>query len=155
MNKLYGDTDLLANKLKVELKSIKPKAKKDQDIIIELVTDVNNIVLRLKALKVEQMLVADSDFLSPIFRVLPSTCQDKWLEFDKEGYSSKWEAFFLDKARDKDLQSKVLLDSYEDKEGGSEKQGRRRCGSLDHKAKRCPEIKAHNVDVRTDEKSKK
>ena len=148
---------MLANKLNVQLKSIKPKAKKDQDIIIELVTDVNNIVLRLKALKVEQMLVADSDFLSPIFRVLPSTCQDKWLEFDKEGYSSKWEAFmiFLDKARDKTLQSKVLLDSYDDKEGGSEKQGCRRCGSPDHKAKRYPEIKAHNVDVRTDEKSKK
>ena len=90
LNKLYGDTDLLANKLKVQLKSIKPRAKKDQDIIIELVTDVNNIVLRMKALKVEQMLVADSDFLSSIFRVLPAACQDKWLEFDKEGFSSKW-----------------------------------------------------------------
>ena len=59
LDKLYGDKDLIASKLKIQLKSIKPKGKKDQDIIIDLVTDVNNIALRLKTLNMEQMLIVD------------------------------------------------------------------------------------------------
>ena len=54
----------MANKLKIELKSIKAKGKREQDIVIDLVTEVNNIVLRMKALDMEQLLKVDSDFLS-------------------------------------------------------------------------------------------
>ena len=84
-----------------EHKCIKPKGRKDQDIVIDLVTDVNNIVLRLKALNIEQMLIVDSDFMSAIYRVLPSPSQEKWLEFNKEMHNSKWEAFmkFLDQGQ--------------------------------------------------------
>ena len=48
LESLYGDKDLIANKLKSQIKNIKVKGKHDYDIDIELVTDVNNIVLRLK-----------------------------------------------------------------------------------------------------------
>ena len=41
---LYGDKDLIANMLKNQLKSIMGKGKMDYDIVIDLVTDVNNIV---------------------------------------------------------------------------------------------------------------
>ena len=145
LDKLYGDRDLLANKLKIQLKSIKPKGRKDQDIIIDLVTDVNNIVLRLKALNMEQMLIVDSDFLSAIYRVLPSPSQEKWLEFDKDMHTSKWEAFmkFLDQARDKALQSKVLLSSYDTEEF----EKCRKCGSSSHRAKNCTDVKANSATV--------
>ena len=80
LEKLYGNKNLIASKLKQQLKSIKPKGKKDQDIVIDPVTEVNNIVLRLKTLKMEEMLKVDCDFLSSIYRVLPSTVQENWLE---------------------------------------------------------------------------
>ena len=148
LEKLYGNKDLIASKLKQQLKSIKPKGKKDQDIVIDLVTEVNNIVLRLKTLKMEEMLKVDCDFLSSIYRVLPSTVQEKWLEFDKSLYLSNWDAFikFLDLSRDKALQSKVLLSSYEDCELMC-----RKCGLNGHKHKNCPTgVKSHSAKVSTD-----
>ena len=148
LEKLYGNKDLIASKLKQQLKSIKPKGKKDQDIVIDLVTEVNNIVLRLKTLKMEEMLKVDCDFLSSIYRVLPSTVQEKWLEFDKSLYLSNWDAFikFLDLSCDKALQSKVLLSSYEDCELMC-----RKCGLNGHKHKNCPTgVKSHSAKVSTD-----
>ena len=102
LESLYGDKDLIANKLKTQLKTIKVKAKHDYDVVIELVTDVNNIVLRLKAIDMELILHNDSEFLSAVFRALPSKYQDKWLDFDKSLYSSKWAApmKFLKVSRD-------------------------------------------------------
>ena len=67
LESLYGDKDLIANKLKKQLKGIKVKGKHDYDIIIDLVTDVNNIVLRLKTIDAEPMLHVDSEFLSAVF----------------------------------------------------------------------------------------
>ena len=46
LDKLFGDKDLVTNKLKTQLKNIKPKGKSDHDLIIDLVTEVNNITLR-------------------------------------------------------------------------------------------------------------
>ena len=40
LENLYGDKDLITNKSKKQLKSIKMKGKRDYDIIIDLVTDV-------------------------------------------------------------------------------------------------------------------
>ena len=104
-----------------------------------LVTDVNNIVLRLKSVEMEPMLHVDIEFLSSVYRALPSTYQNKWLEFDKSVYHSKWAAFmrFLDISRDQALQNKVLLSSYE-KEESDRGQSCRRCGGSGHIAKVCP-----------------
>ena len=46
---MYGDKDLIANMLKTQLKNISVKGKIDYEIVIDLVTDVNNIILRLKS----------------------------------------------------------------------------------------------------------
>ena len=83
LESLYGDKDLIANKLKKQLKNIKVKGKQDYDIIIDLVTDVKNIVLRLQSIEAEEMLHVDNEFLGAIFRVLPTNSQVKWLDFDK------------------------------------------------------------------------
>ena len=68
LENLYGDKDLIANKLKSQLKNINVQGKHDYDIVIELVTDVNNIVLRLKAINMDKILHNDSEFLSAVFR---------------------------------------------------------------------------------------
>ena len=146
---LYGDKDLIANKLKKQLKGIKVKGKHDYDIVIDLVTDVKNIVLRLEALKADQMLHNDSEFMASVFRVLPSTSQVKWLDFDKSSHSSKWSAFmaFLEIARDQALQTKVLMSSYDhttESAGGCHK-----CGKAGHKAKNCPDVKVNSAIVKS------
>ena len=146
LENLYGDKDLISNILKNQLKNIKVKGKHDYDVVIELVTDVNNIVLRLKALEMETMLHVDSEFLSSVYRALPPHYQTKWLEFDKSVYHSKWAGFmkFLDISRDQSLQNKVLLSSYEKEEQnrGTHDQTCRKCGGSGHVAKMCPSNKA-------------
>ena len=162
LDKLYGDKDLVANKLKTQLKAIKPRGKKDPDIVIDLVTEVNNISLRLKTLNMEQILHVDNEFLSAVFRVLPSTSQLEWLKFEKSAYTSKWNAFmvFLDQSRDQALQTKVLLSSYQVSES-EESSDCRRCGSSNHKTKKCT-VRANAViatgagsDDESDDKRKK
>ena len=134
---LYGDKDLIANKLKSQLKNIRIKAKHDYDVVIELVTEVNNIVLRLQALGVEEMLHVDNEFLSAVYRALPSNSQVEWLKFDKNLFRSKWAAAmkFLDEARNQALQNKVLLCGFEQIEVDS---SCKICDSSDHKTKKCP-----------------
>ena len=84
LENLYGDKELIANKLKKQLKNIKSKGKTDHDIVIDLATDVKNLVLRLKAVDAENMLHVDSEFLSAVFKVLPHNAQVKWLDFDSQ-----------------------------------------------------------------------
>ena len=91
LGNLYGDKDLITNKLKNQLKNIKIKAKHDYDVVIDLVTDINNIVLRMKSIGSDQILHSDNEFLSAVFRALPSKFQDKWLDYDKSTSSSKLE----------------------------------------------------------------
>ena len=52
---------------------------------------------------------------------------------------------FLDQARDRALQSKVLLSSYEEDE--SEKLGCQKCGLSGHRIKNCPTVKAHSANA--------
>ena len=137
LENLYGDKDLIANKLKTQLKSIKGKGRTDSDLVIDLVTDVNNIILRLKAIEMEEALHVDSEFLAAVFRALPNHNQTKWLEYDKTPYRSKWAAFikFLESAREQAVQKKVLLASYESDDPSV---NCRNCGGNGHLAKRCP-----------------
>ena len=137
LESLYGDKDLIANKLKSQLKNIKIKAKHDYDVVIELVTDVNNIVLRLQALGVEEMLHVDNEFLSAVYRALPSNSQVEWLKFDKTCFRSKWAGLmkFLDEARNQALQNKVLLCGFEQDEAV---ESCKICGSSEHRTKKCP-----------------
>ena len=68
LESLYGDKDLIANILKTQLKNIKVKGKHDYDIVIDLVTDINNIVLRLKSIGMESIFF--SNYLFTIFSVI-------------------------------------------------------------------------------------
>ena len=125
------------------------KAKLEYDIVIELATEVNNIVLRLKAIEMENILSHDSEFLSAVFRALPNKYQDKWFDFEKILYPSEWAAFikFLEVSRNQALETKVLLCGFEndntdqdkklDKADHDKKFVCRKCSGLGHKAKDC------------------
>ena len=84
LHKFYGDRDLIANKLKRQLKNIKPKGKNEDDIVIDLVTVFQNIELRLNSFELGDVLEADGEFASSVFATLPSSSKRNWLEFKKE-----------------------------------------------------------------------
>ena len=151
LESLYGDKDLIANKLKQQLKNMKVRGKQDYDIVIDLVTDVKNIVLRLQAIGAEGMLHVDNEFLSAIFRILPNSSQTKWLDFDKSMDKSKWAALmrFMEVAREQALQTKVLMAGYEKSESEA---ACHKCGKTGHKAKKCTEVKANSANVSVDRK---
>ena len=121
--------------------------KVDHDIVIELVTDVNNIILRLKALNMEEMLHVDNEFLSAIYRVLPNHSKTKWLEFDKSPYKSKWAGFvkFLEVARDQALQNKVLLSCYAPP--ATPDSSCKKCG-VNHGHKKCPSASVNTTNAK-------
>ena len=106
-------------------------------MVIELVTDVNNMVLRMQALGVEDMLHIDSEFLSAVFRALPNNSLVEWLKFDKTCFRSKWTGLmrFLDEARNQALQNKVLLCGFEQNESV---ETCKICDSSEHRTKKCP-----------------
>ena len=144
LESLYGDKDLIACKLKSQIKCIKAKGRTDYDVVIDLVTDVNNIILRLKAIKMEEALHVDNEFLSAVYRALPAHYQTKWLEFDKSLYKSKWCGFvkYLEIARDQAIQNKVLLSEYDVKEADIIC---RSCGGRGHKANKCTSSTSHRA----------
>ena len=138
MDNLYGNKTIIANKLKTQLKTIKAVGKEDFDVVINLAIDVKTIDKRLRSLNLQQMLCYDDEYLSSVFRALPSSERLEWLKFEKSGYSFEWEAMmvFLEQARVNATQTKVLLSCYGDQ--SEEKVTCRRCGVSGHKKANCP-----------------
>ena len=146
LDKLFGNPAIIANKLKTQLKGMKPNGKEDFDIVINLAIDVKTIEKRLKELKLEQMLRFDDEYLSSVYRALPSNERTEWLKFDKSGYSFSWDAMmvFLELAREQATSSKVLLSCY-----SSQVDDRpdtcRKCGLTGHKKAECPSLAKVNL----------
>ena len=138
LDKLFGNKTIIANKLKTQLKEIKTTGKEDYDRVINLAIDVKVIEKRLKELKLEQMLKFDDEYLSAVFKALPSAERTEWLKFNKAGYECDWDAMmiFLEDAREKATSTKVLLSSYSTQ--SEEKQLIcRKCGISGHKKLDC------------------
>lgn len=151
LDKMYGNKTIIANKLKTQLKGIKSTGKEDYDIVINLAIDVKTIEKRLRELNLEKMLKYDDEYLSAVFKALPSNEKIRWLDFDKSGYEFEWDGMmiFLEEAREKSTNTKVLLSCYGDQL--EEKQvSCRKCGTSGHKRASCPgnfnAVKAAVVD---------
>ena len=114
LDELYGNKTIISNKLKNQLKNIKATGKEDYDIVINLAVDVKTIEKRLKALQLQKMLCYDDEYLSAVFKALPSSERLEWLKFNKTPYKFEWDAMtaFLDIAREKATATKVLLSCY-------------------------------------------
>ena len=120
-DKRYGNPELIAKKLKDQLKNITVEGKSDPEKVINLQVRVKTLVMQLSTLNMEQSLQHDSEFLAAVFNCLPSKYQDKWLDIDKT--TSKWNDMlsFLDKIYDQATEQLVLLDTMNRGEGGAKK----------------------------------
>ena len=114
LNKRFSDKDLIATKLKGELKTLKLSEKLDYEKVIALVIKVRSLVTRLEALEASEALKYDGEFLSAVYFQLPERQRCKWLDFDKASYGDKWSALvsYLDIAYDQAVQEKLLLATY-------------------------------------------
>ena len=114
LNKRYGDKDLIATKLKNELKNLNFKEKTDHEKVIAITIKVRSLITRLESLGASEALKYDGEFLSAIYFQLPDRQKANWLEFNKNSFSNKWSALlsFLDIVYDKVVQEKLLLASY-------------------------------------------
>ena len=137
--KLYGNKTMLANKLKAKLKNIQSSGKEDHDIVINLAIEVKAIVKSLTEMEMQEMLHHDDEYLSAIFRILPSPHRNKWLEYDKSAHSSVWDAMekFLEEAHEKATDTKVLLCNYAANDN-TEGVKCRKCHEFGHKKAQCP-----------------
>ena len=98
LNKRFGDKELIATKLKVELKNISISESLDYEKVIAVAIKVRSLVSRLEAVKASDALKYDGEFLSAVFFQLPERQKCRWLEFKKDGYEDKWSGMlaFLD-----------------------------------------------------------
>ena len=115
LNKRFGDKDLIATKLKSELKCLAFSEKIDFERVIALVIKVRSLVSRLETLGASEALKYDGEFVSAIYFQLPDRQKSKWLEFDKASYADKWSALFafLEVAYEQAVEEKLLLASYD------------------------------------------
>ena len=114
LSKRFGDKDLIATKLKNELKGLTFKEKADHEKVIAIAIRIRSIVTRLESLQASDALKYDGEFVSAVYFQLPDRQKSKWLEFDKKLHPDKWTALmeFLEDAYEKAVQEKLLLASY-------------------------------------------
>ena len=114
LNKRFGDKDLIASKLKGELKGVTFSEKVDYEKVIAISIKVRSLVSRLESLGASDALKYDGEFVSAVYFQLPERQKCKWLEFDKTTHGDKWSALmsYLDIAYEQAVQEKLLLSSY-------------------------------------------
>ena len=123
LDKRYGNQELIAKKLKDQLKELNIDGRSDPERVINLHVKVKSLVLQLTTLNMQQCLQYDAEYLAAVFNCLPSKFQDKWLDYEKT--TSKWDAMmtFLDKIYDQATEQLVLLDTM----GKSSSANKKKC----------------------------
>ena len=89
LSKRYGDKDLIATKLKNELKGLTFKEKADHERVIAIAIKIRSLVTRLESLQASDALRYDGEFISAVYFQLPDRQKTKWLEFDKALHTDK------------------------------------------------------------------
>ena len=107
LDKLYGDTKLITQKLKNKMKNLRPASKEPHEIIIELHEEVEYLIKRLLKLGVKDLLNTDSDYLNAIYSHLPEPHKLLWDDWDISDYDDEWQAFsvFLEEKYESELRN--------------------------------------------------
>ena len=139
LDKMYGNRTMLANKLKTKLKTIKASGKQDHDIVLHLVIEIKGIVNRLTTLGLDQMLRYDDEYISAVFKALPSSERMEWLKFEKSSFESEWEALlvFVDQAHDRANSIKAHLTNYAANSSDTDELKCRKCHKKGHIKRDC------------------
>ena len=89
LDKRYGDANLIAKRLKMQLKAIQSEGKSDPENLISLNVKVRAIVAKLESMDMSEALRHDSEFLSAVYCALPDKHKTRWLDFEKS--KNHWE----------------------------------------------------------------
>ena len=112
LDKRFGDSRIIAMKLKSQLKAIKSEGKTDPEKIINLVIKVRTISTKLEAIKHKESLLHDNEFLSAVYYALPAIDQRRWLETKKGDCHWTTMIKFLDDAYERATEELSLLSTY-------------------------------------------
>ena len=119
LDKLFGDKQLICQKLKSRLKNIEPKATEPHEVVIEMNTEIEYLNKRLQELGAGEHLKLDIEFILYCFRHLPPEYQNDWVRFEKREFDNRWEAFlaFMDKKSDCAFRKRALTESLKEMYG--------------------------------------
>merc|ERR1712041_8203 len=111
LDKVYGKEFDLRNKLKHEFLSIKISARVSPLIEIEIYQKVHKIASRIKAVKAQNLLESDFNYISLVYQLLPESQKEKWVNYASS--NPTWDSFytFLEDVYEKALLKKQINDS--------------------------------------------
>ena len=112
LDKRFGDSRIIAMKLKSQLKSVKSEGTTDPEKIINLVIKVRTISTKLEAINHYNSLLHDNEFLSAVYYALPAIDQRRWLETKKGDCHWTDLIKFLDDAYERATEELSLLSTY-------------------------------------------
>ena len=116
LDKVYGDKEVICQKLKTKLKTLHPKSVDNHEIIIEIFNQMEYIVKRMNELGASALLQFDNDFWNCCYMVLPCEAQQQWDRYDSTSFTNKWDAFFAFMKQECDfaLNKRALTESLKD-----------------------------------------
>ena len=85
------------------------------------------------------MLKYDDEYISTIFKALPTSERTEWLKYSKEEFEWDWEALlkFLDEAQERATNTKAHLTNYAAQGSSSDEMRCRKCNRKGHIKKDC------------------
>ena len=101
LEKIYGMSFDLRNRLKQEFLGINISAKMSPLIELEIFEKVHKLASRIRAAKAQNLLDFHFEYISIIYKLLPESQQEKWVSIAPS--DPTWESFytFLEEVSDK------------------------------------------------------
>ena len=111
LEKIYGKSFDLRNRLKQEFLGINISAKTSPLIEIEIYEKVHRLASRIRAAKAQNLLDSDFEYISIVYKLLPQNQKEKWVSIAPS--NPTWESFysFLEGVYDKALLKKQINES--------------------------------------------
>ena len=108
LEKIYGKSFDLRNRLKQEFLGINISAKTSPLIELEIYEKVHKLASRIRAAKAQNLLDSDFEYISIIYKLFPESQKQKWVSFAPS--NPTWESFysFLEEVYDKALLKKQI-----------------------------------------------
>ena len=115
LDKIYGKSFDLRNKLKQEFLGINISARTSPLIEIEIYEKVHKLASRIRAAKAQNLLDSDFEYISIIYKLLPENQKEKWVTVAPS--NPTWESFysFLEGVYDRALLKKQINESCKQK----------------------------------------
>ena len=111
LEKIYGKSFDLRNRLKQEFLGINISAKTSPLIELEIYEKVHKLASRIRAAKAQNLLDSDFEYISIIYKLLPEHQKEKWLSIAPSNPTLESFYSFLEEVYDKALLKKQVNES--------------------------------------------